>query len=344
MNSGTDLLRNRLVEDLRHAGDLKAVEALRIKYLGQQGLITEVLRGTDFSRLTPEQKREAGKRIGSLKAFAETEIGEAKARATESAVRERRRGLVDLTLPGTDGHTGSLHPVTQTQMFLEDIFRSMGFMVETGFEVEDEFFNFDALNIPADHPARDMHDTFWLDDGHLLRTHTSATQVRSMKRHGAPLRAVFPGRCFRCEATDASHETTFHQFEGLMIDKDVTVATVLGVMKALLAKVFGRDVTVRLRPGYFPFVEPGFELDLQCLICNGAGCKVCKRSGWVELMPCGMVHPNVLTAGDVDPAQYRGFAFGLGLTRLAMMKFGIPDIRLFGSGDLRFFEQFPAVL
>ncbi|WP_372422073.1 phenylalanine--tRNA ligase subunit alpha [Salinarimonas chemoclinalis] len=344
MSTTIDHLRGQLADDLRTAGELGDVEALRVKYLGQQGLITGVVRGTDFSTLDADARREVGKRISGLKTWAEAEIGAALAEAEARAARARRRGMVDLTLPGTGARPGSLHPVTQTQMFLEDVFQSMGFRVETGFEVEEELYNFDALNIPGDHPARDMHDTFWLEDGRLLRTHTSATQVRAMRMHGAPLRAVFPGRCFRCEATDASHETTFHQFEGLMIDEDVTVSTVLAVMKALLEKVFGREVTVRLRPGYFPFVEPGFELDLQCLICGGAGCKVCKRTGWVELMPCGMVHPNVLRAGGLDPERYRGFAFGLGLTRLAMMNFSIPDIRLLGTGDLRLMDQFPAVL
>ncbi|MGP3922728.1 MULTISPECIES: phenylalanine--tRNA ligase subunit alpha [unclassified Streptomyces] len=344
MTVDADALRRELVDDLASAGSPPQVEDVRVKYLGQKGLITGVMRGTDFSALSAEERRSVGQTIGSLKSFAEAEISAARKRAETQAARERRRGLVDLTMPGTTDRTGSVHPVAFIQMFLEDIFRGMGFMVEAGYEVEEEFYNFDALNTPADHPARDMHDTFWLDNGSLLRTHTSATQVRSMRRYGAPLRAIFPGRCFRYESTDASHETTFHQCEGLMVDTDVTVATVLGVMKALLAKVFERDVTVRLRPGYFPFVEPGFELDLGCLICEGSGCRVCKRTGWVELMPCGMVHPNVLKAGGIDPEVHSGFAFGLGLTRLAMMKFGIPDIRLFGAGDIRFYEQFPATV
>ncbi|BAI74131.1 phenylalanyl-tRNA synthetase alpha chain (plasmid) [Azospirillum sp. B510] len=344
MSTNTELLQNQLAAELSEAREPKDIEALRVKYLGRQGLIAGEVRGTDFSTLSEEEKREAGRRVSSLKAFAEAAIGEARAKTEERAARARRRGLVDLTLPGTGARAGSLHPVTQTQMFLEDVFQSMGFRVETGFEVEDEFYNFDALNIPGDHPARDMHDTFWLEDGRLLRTHTSATQVRAMRMYGAPLRAVFPGRCFRNEATDTSHETTFHQFEGLMIDEDVTVATVLAVMEALLRQVFGREVSVRLRPGYFPFVEPGFELDLRCLICGGNGCRVCKQTGWVELMPCGMVHPNVLRAGGIDQDRYRGFAFGLGLTRLTMMNFSIPDIRLLGSGDLRLLDQFPAVL
>jgi phenylalanyl-tRNA synthetase alpha chain len=206
--------------------------------------------------------------------------------------------------------------------------------------VEDELHNFDALNIPADHPARDMQDTFWLDGGNLLRTHTSPVQVRGMERLGPPLRMIAPGRVFRNESVDASHEHTFYQLEGMMIDRDVSVAHLLYFMKTLLAAIFHREVTVRLRPGYFPFVEPGFELDIQCLICGGSGCPVCKQSGWVELLPCGLVNPNVLRMSGIDPTEWNGFAFGLGLTRLVMMRYAIDDIRHLQGGDLRFLEQF----
>jgi len=229
-------------------------------------------------------------------------------------------------------------------MELEDIFQGMGFTVLTGPEVELEYYNFDALNIPSDHPARDMQDTYWLTNGMLLRTHTSAIQVRAMERFGAPLRAIFPGRCFRYEATDASHENTFYQLEGLMVDRGISVANLIAVMKALLSQVFHRDVLVRLRPGFFPFVEPGFELDVRCVFCGGKGCPTCKGGGWIELIPCGLVHPRVLEYGRIDTSQYSGFAFGLGLTRLAMLKFNVPDIRLMNSGDIRFCEQFPAAV
>ena len=216
----------------------------------------------------------------------------------------------------------------------------MGFAVLYGPEVETEEHNFDALNIPATHPARDMQDTFWLSDGHLLRTHTSPVQVRGMRSLKAPLRMIAPGRVFRNEEVDASHEHTFYQLEGMMIDRDVSVANLIYFMKTLLSGIFKRDVTVRLRPGYFPFVEPGFELDIRCLICDGVGCAVCKHSGWVELLPCGLVHPNVLRMSNIDPEEWGGFAFGLGLTRLAMMRYGIDDIRLLQGGDLRFLSQF----
>ncbi len=216
----------------------------------------------------------------------------------------------------------------------------MGFSVVYGPEVETEWHNFDALNIPPTHPARDAQDTFWLTDGHLLRTHTSPVQVRAMEKFGAPLRIIAPGRVFRNEEVDASHEHTFYQLEGMMVDREVSVGHMLYFMRSLLAAIFGRDVTVRLRPGFFPFVEPGFELDIQCLICGGTGCPVCKQSGWVELLPCGLVHPNVLRAGGIDPEEWNGFAFGLGLTRLVMMRYGIDDIRHLQSGDLRFLRQF----
>jgi len=206
--------------------------------------------------------------------------------------------------------------------------------------VETEYHNFDALNIPPDHPARDMQDTFWLEGGNLLRTHTSPVQVRGMERLGPPLRMIAPGRVFRNESVDASHEHTFYQLEGMMVERDVSVAHLLYFMKTLLTAIFGREVKVRLRPGYFPFVEPGFELDIQCLICGGSGCPVCKQSGWVELLPCGLVNPNVLRMSGIDPEHWGGFAFGLGLTRLAMMRYGIDDIRQLQGGDLRFLEQF----
>ena len=239
---------------------------------------------------------------------------------------------------------GSFHPVNIVQDKIEDIFLSMGFEVLDGPHIEDEFHNFEALNIPADHPARDMQDTFWLKEQNnqkrLLRTHTSTIQVRGMLEREAPFRFIAPGKVFRCERTDASHEMVFHQLEGMYVDKNVTVGNLIYFMKTLLSEIFEKDVEVRLRPGFFPFVEPGFELDIKCLICSGKGCSVCKQVGWVELLPCGMVHPNVLRSGGVDPDKYNGFAFGLGLDRLVMMKYGIDDVRHIHSGDLRFLQQF----
>jgi phenylalanyl-tRNA synthetase alpha chain len=344
-------IQERFQADLAKAGTAKELEDVRIRYLGRKGLITTLGKNTDFSRMTPEEKREFGRQFNDLKALAERQIAAAAERMAsagagakaDSKARGATAGL-DVTLPGIGHSVGGLHPVTLVQMELEDIFQGMGFMVLSGFEVETEHYNFDALNMPPDHPARDMQDTYWLSNGTLLRTHTSANQVRAMERYGAPLRAIFPGRCFRYESPDHSHENTFYQLEGLMVQEDISVANLIAVMKALLGEVFHREVEVRLRPGFFPFVEPGFELDLRCLLCGGKGCATCKGSGWVELIPCGLVHPRVLEFGRVDSSRYSGFAFGMGLTRLAMMKFGIPDIRLMNSGDIRFYSQFPAAV
>ena len=223
---------------------------------------------------------------------------------------------------------------------IEDVFRAMGFYLLDYPEVETEWHNFEALNVPADHPARDMQDTFWLKSGHLLRTQTSPGQIRAMKTFEAPFRAIVPGKVFRYERIDASHEHTFHQVEGIMIERELSVANLIYSMKTLLTAIFEREVTIRLRPGYFPFVEPGFELDIQCQVCEGSGCSVCKQSGWVELLPCGMVHPTVLKHGGLDPDEWSGWAFGLGLSRLVMMKYRVEDIRHLMSGDLRFVSQF----
>jgi len=339
-------IREQLLADLAEAKSPQEVEEVRIRYLGRKGRITVLAKNTDFSKLPPEQRREFGQQLNALKVLATEQIAQAaeaarnQARATKAAAKT---GKLDLTLPGTDHSVGCLHPISLVQMELEDIFQGMGFMVLTGPEAELEHYNFDALNIPSDHPARDMQDTFWLTNGMLMRTHTSAYQVRALEQFGAPLRAIFPGRCFRYEAMDASHENTFYQLEGLLVDRNISVSNLIAVMKALLSEIFRREVVVRLRPGYFPFVEPGFELDQQCPFCGGKGCRVC-GDGWIELIPCGLVHPKVLEFGGIDTAEVSGFAFGLGLTRLAMLKFGIPDIRLFNSGDVRFYEQFPAAV
>jgi len=341
-----DEIREQLQAELGGAKSTQEVEQVRIRYLGRKGRITTLAKNADFGKLAPDQRRELGRRLNEIKKYATDEIAQAMEAAKGRGAGPSPRGgaVLDLTLPGTDHRVGCLHPISLVQMELEDIFQGMGFMVLTGPEVETEHYNFDALNIPGDHPARDMQDTFWLENGMLLRTHTSAAQVRVLEEFGAPLRAIFPGRCFRYEAMDASHENTFYQLEGLLVDRDISVANLIAVMKALLGEVFHREVVVRLRPGFFPFVEPGFELDSRCLLCDGKGCSTCKDTGWIELIPCGLVHPRVLEYGRIDTEEFSGFAFGLGLTRLAMMKFGIPDIRLFNSGDVRFYEQFPATV
>jgi phenylalanyl-tRNA synthetase alpha chain len=315
------------------------LEAVRVEVLGRKGALANVSK--DMGKLTAEQRAAVGKLLNAAKQALEGAFDAKKTAFDGEALAARLESeWVDLTVPAPPPGAGSLHPLSQIQAEIEDLFVSLGFTVLDGPEVESDEHNFDALNIPADHPARDMQDTFWLDGGWLLRTHTSPVQVRGMRKFGPPLRMIAPGRVFRNEEVDASHEHTFYQLEGMMVDRDVSVAHLLYFMKTLLSAIFKREVTVRLRPGYFPFVEPGFELDIQCLICNGAGCPVCKQSGWVELLPCGLVHPNVLTKSGIDPEEYGGFAFGLGLTRLVMMRYAIDDIRQLQGGDLRFLRQF----
>ena len=332
-------LESRSLARIAAATSEEELEAVRVDALGRKGPLAQA--GKEMGKLAAEDRARFGKLLNSAKQNLEQAIGAAKQTLADAALRARLDvEWIDLTLPAPGARRGHLHPITRIQRELEDLFSSLGFAVLDGPEVEDEYHNFDALNIPAAHPARDMQDTFWLDGGNLLRTHTSPVQVRGMERLGPPLRMIAPGRVFRNESVDASHEHTFYQLEGMMIDRDVSVANLLYFMKTLLTAIFHRDVTVRLRPGYFPFVEPGFELDIQCLICGGPGCPVCKQSGWVELLPCGLVNPKVLSMSGIDPEIWGGFAFGLGLTRLAMMRYGIDDIRHLNGGDLRFLEQF----
>jgi phenylalanyl-tRNA synthetase alpha chain len=316
------------------------LEAVRVQALGRnKGALDQFFK--QMGKLAPEERARAGKLLNGAKQTLEQALEGRKKEFDEAELRARLdREWVDLTLPAPGPRRGHLHPITQIQRELEDLFSSLGFAVLEGPEVETEYHNFDALNIPGDHPARDMQDTFWLDGGHLLRTHTSPVQVRGMERLGPPLRMIAPGRVFRNESVDASHEHTFYQIEGMMIDREVSVGNLIYFMKMMLTEVFKREVTVRLRPGFFPFVEPGFELDVQCLLCGGEGCPVCKQSGWLEQLGCGLVHPNVLRMSGIDPEVWNGFAFGLGLTRLAMMRYGIKDIRELQGGDLRFLEQF----
>jgi phenylalanyl-tRNA synthetase alpha chain len=315
------------------------LDAVRVEALGRKGALAQISK--EMGKLAPEERAGAGKLLNAAKQALEEAFAGRKREFDQAALSQRLDAeWIDLTLPAPGPRAGSLHPITQIQMEIEDLFVSLGFMVLDGPEVETEYHNFDALNIPAEHPARDAQDTFWLTDGNLLRTHTSPVQVRGMERFKPPLRMIAPGRAFRNESVDASHEHTFYQVEGMMIDRDVSVAHLLYFMKTLLTEVFRREVTVRLRPGFFPFVEPGFELDIRCLICGGSGCPVCKHSGWVELLPCGLVNPNVLRISGLDTEKWNGFAFGLGLTRLVMMRYGIDDIRLLQGGDLRFLQQF----
>lgn len=331
-------LKTQAKEKINSAVSSNDIESIRVEFLGKKGKIVEVLK--DLKNVEPEQRKEVASVANIAKAEIEKDIEDKKKAIKEKEYEDKIKNTkkVDLSMP-CELNLGSLHPITIVQRELEEIFESMGFTVEDGNEVETEYNNFEAVNVPKHHPARDMQDTFWLENGQLLKTQTSAAQNQIMKKYGAPLKAIFPGRCFRNEELDASHENTFFQMEGMMIDKDVSIANLIYFMKTLLSEIFKKDVEVRLRPGYFPFVEPGFELDIKCLYCGGDGCKVCKHGGWIELCPCGMIHPNVLKMGGIDPEEYSGFAFGLGLSRLAMMKYGINDLRILNSGDLRSLKQ-----
>ncbi len=328
------------LREISECSQLESLAALERRYLGKGGELAEAMAG--IPGLPVGQRPKLGKAINGLKRALADGIAARRAQLEEIARgRELLEHPFDATLPPAPQARGSLHPVTQVTREIEDLFLSMGYEIADGPEVETDWNNFEALNIPADHPARDAQDTFYLEgEGKLvLRTHTSPVQVRAMMGRTPPLRMIAPGKVFRNEATDASHEHTFHQLEGLVVDRGVSVAHLIHSMKTLLRGIFRRDLEVRLRPGFFPFVEPGFELDARCPFCE-AGCSVCKKTRWIELLPCGLVHPNVLSACGIDPDEYSGFAFGLGLSRLVMLRYGITDVRHLLGGDLRFLEQF----
>jgi len=341
MREQLSALRGIFQEKLAGAATSEALEALRVEFLGKKGHVAGLMQ--NLRTLSGDEKKDAGLLINQLK----NELTEAISGAIETLQAAALMQLVqsamqyDTSLPSKEP-LGSYHPITLVQRELEQIFITMGFAVEDYNEVVNDYQCFESLNIPKHHPARDMQDTYYLDNGQVLKTQTSAAQNAIMRKYGAPLRAIFPGRCFRNEATDASHENTFFQMEGIMIDRDISISNLIYFMKTMLSEVFAREITVRLRPGFFPFVEPGFELDISCQICGGGGCPTCKHSGWLELCPCGMIHPRVLEMGGIDTEEYTGFAFGLGLTRLAMMRYGIKDIRDLNSGNLKVLSQFIA--
>ncbi len=346
MNEQIVAMRAKLEEELAGVKDLQTLETLRVTYLGKKGCITDLLK--NMKTLSNEEKKTFGQEVNVLKGEATDKIAAKMQELKDEEIRREIEAMpeFDLSVP-TDMTRGSYHPITLVQRECERIFKSMGFTVEDYSEVVTDYECFESLNIPKHHPARDMQDTYYLENGQLLKTQTSAAQNAIYKKYkdalindGVPIKAIFPGRCFRNEATDACHENTFFQMEGVMVDKDISISNLIYFMKTMLSEVFKKDIKVRLRPGFFPFVEPGFELDISCLICGGDGCPSCKHSGWLELCPCGMIHPEVLKAGGIDPEEYTGFAFGLGLTRLAMMKYGVKDIRDLNSGSLKSLSQF----
>jgi phenylalanyl-tRNA synthetase alpha chain len=319
---------------------LAALEDCRVRWLGKKGGLTEQLKA--LGSLPASERPAAGARINDAKARVQEAI-EARRVQLERAEDEARlaSGGVDVTLPGRGEQRGALHPVTRARLRIETIFRSAGFDVAEGPEIEDDFHNFEALNIPADHPARAMHDTFYFADGRLLRTHTSPVQIRALMARGAPLAVIAPGRVYRSDS-DVTHSPMFHQLEGLVVDENISFANLKSILHGFVEAFFERDLAMRLRPSYFPFTEPSAEVDMSCVFCDGAGCRICKHTGWLEICGCGMVHPNVLKASGVDPERYTGYAFGAGIDRLAMLRYGVNDMRLFFENDLRFLEQFPA--
>lgn len=346
MNEQLTKLREQFEAELAAVNDAAELENIRVAYLGKKGSITDLLKG--MKDLSVEEKKDFGQKVNILKNEATDKIAAKMVELKEKEIEREINSMpeFDLSMPA-DLTRGSYHPITLVQRECERIFKSMGFDVEDYSEVVTDYECFEALNIPKHHPARDMQDTYYLENGQLLKSHTSAAQNAIYKKYkdalfneGRPIKAIFPGRCFRNEATDACHENTFFQMEGVMVDKDISISNLIFFMKTMLSEVFKRDVKVRLRPGFFPFVEPGFELDISCAICGGEGCPSCKHSGWLELCPCGMIHPEVLKAGGIDPEEYTGFAFGLGLTRLAMMKYGVKDIRDLNGGSLKSLAQF----
>jgi len=317
---------------------LAALEELRVHWLGRKGALTEQLKA--LSALPAAERPAAGARINAAKSDLLSAI-EARRTVLEQAAiaRQLAAGRIDVTLPGRGESAGGVHPLTRLRLRIEELFRHAGFQVAEGPEVEDEFHNFEALNIPANHPARAMHDTFYLDDGLLLRTHTSPVQIRAMLGGRPPFALIAPGRVYRCDS-DVSHSPMFHQVEGLMVDENISFANLKSVLHQFMEALFERSLSMRLRPSYFPFTEPSAEVDISCVLCAGQGCRVCKQTGWLEVAGCGMVHPNVFEACRIDAERFTGFAFGFGIERLAMLRYGVNDLRLFYDNDLRFLAQF----
>lgn len=320
------------------AEDGATLEQLRVEYLGKKGQITSLLKG--LGKLSADERPAAGAKINVVKQELQDLIGERKTAMEASKVAEQlAQETIDVTLPGRGQTTGGIHPVTRTIERIEDFFSSIGFDVVEGPEIEDDYHNFEALNIPAHHPARAMHDTFYIDETTVLRTHTSPVQVRVMESEQPPLKVICPGRVYRCDS-DLTHTPMFHQVEGLLIDEHSSFADLKGVVEEFLRVFFEKELSVRFRPSYFPFTEPSAEVDIQCVNCGGSGCRVCSHTGWLEVMGCGMVHPRVFEYSNIDTEKYSGFAFGMGVERLAMLRYGVNDLRLFFDNDLRFLEQF----
>ena len=334
-------LKDEVIAQINNAQDLEGLNKIRVEFLGKKGKLKNILK--TLGKLSPEERKEIGQIANKLKDTLEQLIKEKETVLKEKALEQQLKNeQLDITLPSKWIKAGSSHPVISTLIEITEIFKSMGFSVKEGPEIEDEKYNFDMLNIPKDHPARDMQDTFFLNNGKVLRTHTSPVQIRTMLKQKPPISIVAPGRVYRKDA-DPTHSPMFHQIEGLLVDKNVTFKDLKGVLQIFLESVFGKDIPIRFRPSYFPFTEPSAEVDIGCTVCGGEGCRVCKGTGWLEILGCGMVDPNVFKAVNIDPDIYSGFAFGLGIERIAMLKYRITDIRLLFTNDIRFNKQFKGI-
>jgi phenylalanyl-tRNA synthetase alpha chain len=324
--------------EIAQSTSIDQLEQIRVRLLGKKGEITALLKA--LGSMDPEARRSAGAKINEAKDRLLAAIEEKRTRLIEEDLARQLEGdAVDVTLPGRGQPVGGLHPVTRVRRRIEQIFRNAGFQIADGPEIEDDWHNFEALNIPANHPARAMHDTFYFPDGRLLRTHTSPVQVRVMKQVAPPVRVIVPGRVYRCDS-DVTHTPMFHQVEGLVVDEGISFANLKAILHSFMKELFEKDVKMRLRPSYFPFTEPSAEVDISCVSCGGSGCRVCKNTGWVEVAGCGVVHPNVLRAVNIDTERYTGYAFGMGIDRLTMLRYNVTDIRMYFENDLRFLRQF----
>ena len=329
----------RAQQDIAASRDLAALDEARVRYLGKKGALTEQLKS--LGRLSGADRPAAGQLINEAKLKVQAAIDVRRASLEhEALMRDLAAGRIDVTLPGRGQQAGGMHPVTRTRLRIEAIFMQAGFRVATGPEVEDDFHNFEALNIPLNHPARAMHDTFYFPDGRLLRTHTSPVQIRAMRAQKPPIAVIAPGRVYRNDS-DQTHTPMFHQVEGIVVGERISFANLKAMLHTFVEHFFETPLGMRLRPSYFPFTEPSAEVDIECVFCHGAGCRVCKQTGWLEILGCGMIHPNVLTASGIDPEIWQGYAFGLGIERLAMLRYGVDDLRLFFDNDLQFLKQFP---
>ena len=339
MKQQLEQIKNQAIEELKSAADLKAVDDVRVKYLGKKGELTAILK--QMGGLSPEERPIVGQLANKIRAEIEETLSETLAILKDKETEQRLAAeTLDITMPGKKTAEGGLHPLSIVLDDMIDIFRSMGFDIVDGPEVETDYYNFEALNVPADHPARDMQDTFYLAEGLLLRTQTSAAQIRTMETRKPPIRILCPGRVYRADEVDATHSPVFHQIEGLVVDKGITMCDLKGVLEQFAREIYGPETKVKFRPSFFPFTEPSVEVDVSCSECGGTGCRVCKGSGWIEILGAGMVHPRVLSACGIDPEEYSGFAFGIGLDRITTTRYKISDIRNLFENDLRFLGQF----